>query len=358
MKLGVFLPSWIGDVCQATPMLRSLRIGLGPNAKIYAFGQRGALEVLEGLSWFDQTMTYERRPLLTHRSRWDLAREIRKLRLDATILLPNSLSSAIVAFMSKVPRRIGYDRDGRGLLLTDRIPMKWIGNRLMPISTIDYYLAFARFLGCPHEDQRMELKVLANERLTADHLWRQCRFREDQPTVVINSSGAFGQSKLWPQAHVELLAKRIANETESQVLIHCGPMEATEANEVETNCKHERIKSMGRFKELPLGLTKAVMERASVVVTTDSGPRHIAAALDRPIVSLFGPTDPMWTTTYNSSETIHYQRMICQPCYQKSCPLIHHACMKRISVDQVFRSVNQVLIRESLGEQQLPARAA
>jgi heptosyltransferase II len=343
MKLGIFLPSWVGDACLATPTIRSLRQGLSSDTELIGIGQPSSLEVFEGLDWFSQKIAYQRRPLLTHRSRWTLASELRDMRLDATILLPNSLSAAIVAFMAGVPRRIGYDRDGRGLFLTDRLAVPMKGRRYQVISVVDYYLAFAEFLGCSVNDRRMQLAVSKHEEALADQLWNAVGFQLNKPTVVINSSGAFGQSKLWPQEHVQTLAKRIATSLGHQVLLHCGPGESRDANVTADACDHDLIKSMGHMKDLPLGLSKAVLKRAAVVVSTDSGPRHLAVAMNRPVVSLFGPTDPAWTVTYNKPEVILRQNLACQPCYERTCPLAHHDCMRGLAVERVFHAVARLL---------------
>ncbi len=343
MKLGIFLPSWVGDACLATPTIRALYQGLAPNTELIAIGQPSSLEVFEGLDWFSEKIAYQRRPLLTHRSRWNLACELRRIQLDATILLPNSLSAAIVAFMARVPRRIGYDRDGRGIFLTDRLAVPMNGRRLRTISVVDYYLAFAAFFGCSVADRRMELSVSEAEDAQADELWKMVGFDSNVPTIVLNSSGAFGQSKLWPPEYVQALAKRLVTAFGVQVLFHCGPGECRIAIETAEACNHDKIKSMGGMPHLPLGLSKAVLNRATVVVSTDSGPRHLAVALNRPVVSLFGPTDPAWTVTYNKPEVILRQNLSCQPCYERSCPLIHHECMRGLSVERVFHAVSRLM---------------
>ncbi len=123
------------------------------------------------------------------------------------------------------------------------------------------------------------------------------------------------------------------------MLLHCGPGEREAADAIASRINHPRVQSMGRAKSLPLGLTKAVMERASVVVSTDSGPRHIAVALDRPVISLFGPTDPVWTRTYNVTETEMGLHMACRACWKKTCPLGHNRCMRDLGVETVYGAV-------------------
>jgi heptosyltransferase-2 len=161
---------------------------------------------------------------------------------------------------------------------------------------------------------------------------------------VINSSGAWGAAKIWPANHVEQLARRLVENHPYQVLLHCGPAERAAANEVAQRIGHQRAQSMGRVDQLPLALTKAVIAQAAVVVSTDSGPRHIAVALDRPVIGLFGPTDPAWTTTYNRPETaLGVKNLACRGCWQKSCPLGHNRCMRDLGVETVYGAVVQAM---------------
>ena len=96
---------------------------------------------------------------------------------------------------------------------------------------------------------------------------------------------------------------------------------------------------MGQIDDIPIGLSKAVLEHANVVLSTDSGPRHMAVALNNKVVSLFGPTDPNNTQTYNQPETILRVPMDCQPCGQSKCPLVHNNCMHGLTYSVVVQAV-------------------
>ena len=146
-------------------------------------------------------------------------------------------------------------------------------------------------------------------------------------------------------AKVRELARRLANEHACQVLLHCGPAERELANRVVDEVNHPAVASMGRALELPIGLTKAVLARAYAVVSTDSGPRHVAVALNRPVISLFGPTDPHGTRTYNMTETILAADLPCRPCYSKLCPLKHGQCMELLEVNSVIQAIQNLMHR-------------
>jgi heptosyltransferase-2 len=109
---------------------------------------------------------------------------------------------------------------------------------------------------------------------------------------------------------------------------------------IEKLAGHERVRSLAG-QELPLGLTKACLKRSRLLITTDSGPRHIAAALGRPLITLFGPTHPAWSDTHYDRDTPLQLAVDCGPCQQRECPLGHHRCMRELSVDLVWAEVRR-----------------
>ncbi len=341
-KIAVIMPGWVGDAVMATPTLRAIAQTLGSQAEIIGVMQPGISEVLQGNSALTKQIIYSKRKL---RDRLKLAARLRGQRPDTVLLLTNSLWTALVARLSGAKRILGYARDGRGWLLTDALPaLRREDGKFAPVPAIDYYLQLAERLGCDISNRRMELTVERADRDLADDLYDRIGFDSSRTTVVINSSGVWGVAKVWPADHVERLARRIVENHPWQVLLHCGPGEREAADAVAARINHPRVQSMGRASALPLGLTKAVMERASVVVSTDSGPRHIAVALDRPVVSLFGPTDPAWTRTYNQPETEIGLDLSCRGCWKKSCPLTHNRCMQDLGVETVYGAVLSALM--------------
>lgn len=335
--IAVIMPSWVGDAVMATPTLKALSRSLPNGSRMIGVMQPGISEVLRGNGYFNDEIIFHKRQL---RERLKLAFRLRAARPTTVVLLTNSWWTAVVARLSGARRTVGYARDGRGWLLTDSVPaLKREDGRFAPVPAIDYYLQLAGLLGCQTSDRRMELSVERQDRLLADALYERIQFDTARTTIVINSSGVWGSAKVWPADHVEQLARRLVENHPWQVLLHCGPGEREMANAVATRIDHPRVKSMGQATALPLGLTKAVMERASVVVSTDSGPRHIAIALDRPVVGLFGPTDPAWTRTYNLPETEIGLNLPCRGCWKKTCPLVHNRCMQDLGVETVYGSV-------------------
>ena len=347
MRLGVFLPSWIGDTCMATPTLRALRSGLPSDTEIIGISRPGPAALLHGTLLIDEFIKYNSQSCDRKQNRWALIDRLKKADLDAVLLLTNSLSSAAVAWAAGIPRRIGYAKDCRGLLLSDRVKAAEDHQSSGDSSLIESYLHLAQRIGCEPAGKHMELTVDPADTIRATKILELNGFRQDRPLIVINNSAASAKSRCWPQQYLVYLCQQLLDDSNAQILLHAGPNDREQANAVCELVNSADVQSMGLWHDLPLGLSKAIIEKATMVVTSDSGPRHIAVALNRPVISLFGSTAPQATQTYNINETILESFQECRPCYKAECPMRHHRCMREISVDQVQSAILALLTRQT-----------
>jgi heptosyltransferase-2 len=342
MKLGIFLPNWVGDVAMSTPTLRALRHHFGPESRLVGIMRPYTAEVLAGTPWLDAQLLYDPKSKDRSHGSWALVRSLREEKLDTIVLLTNSLRTGALAWLAGAKERIGYARNGRGPLLTRKLYPPKQNRRFIPSPVLDYYLDLAYALGCPSESPKLELATLPEDEARADKVWSRLGLSSGQGVVAINSGGAFGAAKLWPSGHFAALARRIAVEHGRAVLVLCGPSERTIAQEIVRGAAHPRVVSLADF-ELSIGLSKACVRRSSLLVTTDSGPRHFAAAFDVPVITLFGPTHIEWSENHYQRATHLRLDLECSPCQQRTCPLGHHRCMRDLSVDQVYRAVAEQL---------------
>ncbi len=354
MKLAVMIPNWVGDACMATPALRALRSELPPQTVISWVGRPGPLAVLEGLPWADQTLCYKPRasagsklasgkPILSRRG---LVHQLRQDRYDAILYLTNSLSTALVGALARIPRRIGYARDWRSWLLTDAISVRSGTDDAHKDPCIDNYLRLVRSMGCQALDKRTQLAVDPSDEALGLECLESLGLDPQQELLVLNTGAATAPTKRWPIEQAAKTASELAEQLELSVIVHCGPAERDNANTLEGLADHPRVKSMGRFKELPLGLSKALIARSRLVISTDSGPRHIAVAMNKPVVSLFGSIDPGLTRSYNIPETILTLGLACQPCGSYNCRFKHANCMNLLDSERVIRAA-KVAYRQS-----------
>jgi lipopolysaccharide heptosyltransferase II len=338
MRLGIILPNWIGDCVMATPALRALRQRVGTEGQLVGIMRPYVAEVFSGSRWFDQTIFYAKRSA-DRRHAWSaVQRNLRAARLDTILLMTNSLRTAWMAWRSGIGERIGYARECRGLMLTNRLRWPHKSNRQQP-SQIDSYLNLAYEIGCERQSPRLELQTSATDRQQADAVWSKLHLPPGNRVVVLNTGGAYGAAKDWPAEYWAELAGRIASDHDLSVLVNCGPNERVTARAIQKQAANPHVASLADVDELPIGLTKECIRRCRLLVTTDSGPRFFAVAFERPLVTLFGPTSETITKTHYLQESCLSLGLDCQPCMRRTCPLGHHQCMRDLSVEQVYSAV-------------------
>ncbi len=343
-RLLVVLPTWVGDCVMATPLLRALRRGL-PEARIVGWGPRGTASILRGLPYLDRLRTRRKNESLL-----DQAGRIRAGRFDATMLLPGSFRSAAVLRLAGVPRRIGYGRDGRGWLLTDALAPETVGRwprrSYATVPTIDYYLRLLDPLGIEANGREMTLGQTAREARAAAAVLEAANVAgSGGPRVILVPGGNYGSAKLWPPAHFAALADRLVEQFDARVAISVAPNERPIADDIRARCRLAKPVDLSRHG-LTLGALKGVCRAADLVVTNDTGTRHVAAAVGAKLVTLFGPTNEKWTTLYGVREIELSEPVPCRPCQLKRCPLPPpqtQRCLTELSPDRVLAACEQML---------------
>jgi heptosyltransferase II len=342
MKIAVFCPNLIGDTVMATPTIRAIRQGF-PSAKIAGVIKPQVAPTLDGTSWFDELIGFDPRSGAREQRSIAVVRRLHRGRFDLAVLLPNSFRSALIAWLADIPRRIGYVHHGRGILLTDRLDFaRDPSNGRIPTPILESYLRLAHHLGCPVASLRTELATTTEAEEAADTAWSALGLTAGRPVVCLNTGGAFGPAKNWPSPHFARLARQLVQQTEVAILVLCGPSERESAREIVALADHPSVVSLA---DLPLGigLTKACVRRSALLITTDSGPRHFAAAFKIPAITLFGPTHIAWTRTYNSQAWHVFHPVPCGPCQRPVCPEGHHRCMRELTPESVLKVALQTL---------------
>jgi heptosyltransferase-2 len=315
---------------------------LYPQARITYLTKSYVRPLIDPCPWCDRVIETRPRPRKTgtkadHRDRASrgllkLAERLRRRRFDLAVLLPNSFRTALLARLANIPRRVGYDRDGRGFLLTDRLLAMRAAGKFVPTSTLQYYLGIARYLGLEKPDSSMQLFTRPELDCKADQLLADAGVDPSRPLVLLNPGANYGEAKLWYPQRFAAVADQLIDQRGATVLVNGSPKERRILDEVHAAAKHDLI-------DLPklgsdLSLLKSIISRCNLMVTNDTGPRHLAAAFGVPVVTIFGPTDPRWTEIHFDDERQVRVDVICGPCQKKTCPL-DHRCMKLIEPEMV-----------------------
>jgi heptosyltransferase-2 len=341
VNIGVLLPNWVGDVCLATPTLRALRRHF-PRAAITAIARPHLLPLLDGSDWLTRSIPWEHHGRGWVGRTWKLVRQLRREALDVALVLRNSGFAAGIARMAGARQIIGYARRGSRVFLTRALAAPRAAGKFTPISAVDYYLQLAYALGCDEEPRQLELGVTAADRDAADAIWDHLGLPRPENVVLLNIGGAYGNAKHWPREQSIDLARRLAIDLGLTVVILCGPSERSSAASLVDEASHPRVQSLAE-EDVRFGPTKAIIQRSRLLISTDSGPRHIAAALGTPTITLFGPIDPRWSENYQSEAIQLHLSLDCSPCGRRVCPLGHHRCMRDLTPEMVLKAVHAQL---------------
>jgi heptosyltransferase-2 len=349
-RILVVQPSWVGDAIMATPTLRALRTHF-PTAHISYLMRRYVKPVFAGMPWADQFITYrtDKGPAKTGKGLFDIAGRLRSGKFDLAVLLPNSFKSALMCKMAMIPRVVGYDRDGRGFLLTDKLLAVKDKGKFVPTPIVKYYLGLAHYLGAGDRDLRLELFVTEAETREAREVMTRVGLEPDlyrpaaagrSPLIVLNPGAQYGSAKCWRPEYFAELADRFIDELNATVMLSAAPRERAIVQTIRRFMRRTPIDLAE--SGMTLGSLKEIVRRCDLMVTNDTGPRHIAAALNVPVVTLFGPTHPQWTEIYYNRERQLAVKVFCGPCQKKVCPL-DHRCMTRLTPAMAFEASVQLL---------------
>lgn len=341
----------------ATPALRALR-ELYPQAHIAYLMRRYVKPIYTGMPWADQLITYRTGKTKAKAGKGqfiDLAARLRAGKFDTAILLPNSFKSALVCKMAGIDRIIGYERDGRSFLLSDKLLPTRERGKFVPSPIVKYYLGIVQYLGAKTRDLSMQLFVTESERREADEIFTRAGLDPaldrpgaagKPPLVILNPGAQYGAAKCWPAEYFAQLADRLIDDLHATVLISAAPKERAIVEAINRHMKHAAV-DLARAGST-LGALKEIVRRCDLMVSNDTGPRHIAAAFGVPVVTVFGPTHPEWTEIYFPKERKVSVKVFCGPCQKKTCPL-DHRCMTRVTPGMVFDQARQLLPSAAVG---------
>ncbi|MEK6279265.1 MAG: lipopolysaccharide heptosyltransferase II [Acidobacteriota bacterium] len=345
--------NWVGDAVMTVPALRALR-QLFPRAHLTLATRSWAKGLFTEADFVDELLVHEGSGL---RSVVQQVRQWRTHDFDAAVLFPNSLESALVASLARVPLRIGYAADGRQGLLTHPLDLpSWRSSR----HEVFYYLNIvehlqqmsdypAGVLGPPPDGS---LKVGESRKSAALEMLRAKGVKglngeghRQQPLIALCPGSINSRAKRWPPERFAALADLFIDELEAEVLLIGSAAEAEVSQEVSARMRNKCINLTGHTD---LAELVAVLSVVELLVTNDTGPAHIASALERPTLVIFGPTNPLTTGPFSEMGAIVREPPDCAPCMLRDCP-IDHRCMTAITPDQVFKRA-QVMLANKLKE--------
>ncbi len=321
----------------AAPALRALRC-THPAAEIVLEGLPHYCELGSGLPGVDAFLPDPR----SGRAAWlGRSTRLRRERFDLAVLLPDSARAAVAPFLARIPVRAGYARDPlRRALLTVPLDAPREAGQRVPISMIERYLRITRALGCEDRGDQLELSVSEGARERAHARLCAAGLGESVDLVVVTPGASFGSSKLWPAEHFAGACDGLARRLGLRTVLAPGPGEEAISARIAGAMRAPAVDLSG--PPASLAELAALIEKARLVLTNDTGPRHIAVALGTPVVVLMGPTDTRHTAHLLEAQRVLREDVECSPCHRKTCP-IDHRCMTRLAPMRVVAAAAELL---------------
>jgi heptosyltransferase-2 len=361
--------NWVGDAVMTIPALRELRRIL-PHAHITLATRSWAEGLFADADFLDEILIYDRSPSALKATARQ-TREWRRRGFDLALLFQNAFEAALIAAAARVPFRMGYATDGRKALLTHPLAVpEWRSNRhevfyyLNLVAELEQLLYEEAGVNLPCRPERLMSNLSINhlssqEEGLAPALFepqfslnisdeRKAKAREfilshgvklDNPLVALCPGSTNSRAKRWPAERYSELADRFIKAMSANVLLIGSPDELDVSLEVEKRMRQRPFMLTGKTD---LAQAAAILSLADILITNDTGPAHIAAALNRPTLVIFGPTDPRTTRPFPAVAEIMRRPPDCAPCMLRDCP-IDHRCMTTITADEVFERATAMM---------------
>jgi len=328
MKILVILPRQLGSSILSFPALRAIRNNF-PTAEIalvvhemYA-GLLGRL--LPDCSLLPLPEVKDIKKLKS------TSRIIAKQRFDLAILLDDAFASALLVYLARIPERWGYDRENRGFMLTRRIRLKFTDP---PVHLMDYYLNLLKKSGLQADGTKTNLTVSEEQRREASENLSRLGISPGENLIVVKPGSSYGLSRIWPLAHQTELLKRLSS-LPAQVVLIGSPASQPVCEKIVSGLTGRLHNLSGRW---PLENMPGLLALSRVFIGNDGGLTHLANASGRPVIALYGPTDPKICGPVLPPVYVFQHPAPCSPCSYKSCPY-DHRCLKEISPEEVFKKV-------------------
>jgi heptosyltransferase-2 len=331
----VISPNWIGDAVMAQPLLQLLR-RQHPDRPIDVLAPPSVAPVWRAMKEVSEVLeTPFRHGPLQLRERWKYGKVLGKRGYVDSYVLPNTLKYALIPWFAGIPKRVGYKGEMRYGLVNqmhhDTVP---------PLPMVPFYAALASV---------NELAPRPSMQVGRDAIEAVCQrlgIATDRPLVVFAPGAEFGPAKRWPAAHFAALAQAIfAQHAGAQVALLGSPKDKAACDEIIAITGPAGIFNVAGATSLSEAI--ALIAQANAVVANDSGLLHIASALNRPVIALYGPTDPDHAPPFSDVARSMSLRLDCSPCRQRECPLGHQDCMQKMKPESVWLELKPMMQAEA-----------
>jgi len=328
-KVLFFKPGAIGDLLHTLPALKALRKKF-PSAHVTVVLSPGLESLIQGTPVADRVQVFDKSKIKGHLVNFiDFGLRIRDEHYDLFIDMQPSMRSMVLRWLCGARHILVY-RKHNGSKAGDR-----------RLHAAENFLETLRSLGIDGSVDNIELPVTPAALKNIDQFLSERRIDDNRPLIALNCSvGAARPARNWFPERFAALADRMIDELGAQVIFVGGNEDRELVRSVMVDMKKKAVSAAG---DLSISDSAALLARCNCLVSADTGPLHLAAAVQTPVVGLFGSTDPRRTGPIGRGHQVIRSGLACVPCEEKYCPLGTRACMADITVDEVFKAVGRVL---------------
>ena len=328
--------NWIGDAVMSLPALEAVRKNF-PESHIAVLARPWVTPLYENHPAVNEVIPYKRgNGYLKDSSEFlRVIRLIRALRFDLAVLFQNAFEAALIARLGGIKIRVGYNTDGRGLLLSHCVAR---GAEVLKLHQVEYYLTLLRALAwdAPTKDPELRASSVATARVKA--LLSATGIGDRDELIGLSPGAAYGPAKRWPVERFAAIGDRAIKEWGVRVVVIGSQKEKDLGERLIAGIVSGAVNCCGMTG---LGEALALIKRCQLFVSNDSGLMHAAAALKVPTVAIFGSTDPVATGPRGKHARIVRQDMECSPCLKPECP-VGYKCLLSVQTDDVWREMEKL----------------
>lgn len=341
-KILVIRYRFIGDTLLTVPFLRNLRCAY-PDAQIDMLVAPMSGDIIKECPYIDNFIYFDttRKHRYEHaggkkKTFWSYVKLLKEQKYDKAYILKRSLSSAFLAFAAGIKQRIGFNTEGRGLLLTKRVPYK--NNQ----HEIECFLDVLRADGIEIKDDYLENWIKNEEYKKVDGIFKDNNIENIKKVLVHATSG--NHKKEWPKENFARIIEYLSNEKHVQVIYTGTQNDGLTYENIESLiCKKLEIKPLNLCGYLTLRESLALTEKCDLIIGCDSGNLHIAASVNTPVIGIYGPMDTNRWRPWSNNAQILTADIQCRPCSLKKKCKENYGCLTKISIDSVKSAIDKVL---------------
>ncbi|WP_029146719.1 lipopolysaccharide heptosyltransferase II [Methylophilus sp. 5] len=331
-KILVMGPSWVGDMVLAQSLFKQLKIEQ-PDCQITVAAPAWTLPLLERMPEVSEAIALPfKHGDLALRERFKLGKQLAKQGFSQAILLTNSLKSAILPWAANIPVRTGFKGEMRYGLVNDMRPL----DKTVLKKTVERFVA----LGLPNTKQlpvQLPQPALRADAMQAQRLLPTLHIQgTGQPVLGLCPGAEYGEAKRWPAEYYAEVANHALNQG-WQVWLFGSEKDKPVTATIQQHTQQRCVDLAGRTK---LGEAIDLMSLCHTVISNDSGLMHVAAALDKKLIAIYGSSDPKHTPPMHPAAVVQYLGLSCSPCFERVCPLGHLNCLKQISPSTILADIH------------------